>query len=113
MKPIQKTLLTLAVSALLAVPALAGSDLVLTYGANNSAKLTSNLAQPIYLTGFQHSNGYINLALQLAAGQTLPLQLSGSRPTSLWGRALSANGKPLAGHTPDADGGYELSVLIQ
>lgn len=111
MKAIQKSILSLATTLLLATPALAG-DIVLKPGVNSIA-LTNNLAQAVYVSALVTATDYIGMTMQLGAGKTGTVMFSGPVPTSLTAHAFPENGQPLAGHTPSPQGFYVLSVSVE
>ncbi len=114
MKSLRKFLLPLAVGAILATPALA-ADLVLTVGSDGQATLTNKLAQSVYVMYLNTSDAQFGLAQPLAAGQSsnLRVNFAGAPTGTVWADGFELSHQPLAGHTPNSNGTYELSVLVQ
>ena len=114
MKSLRKLFFSLATAAVLATPAVA-ADLTLTVSANGQATLTNKLAQPVYVMYLSTSDARIGAAQPLAAGQSkvLRVSLAGAPTGSVWAEGFELNHQPLAGHTLNSSGAYELSVLVQ
>jgi len=111
MKAIQKSLLSLAATLLLATPGLA-NDIALKAGTNDIT-LTNNLTQAVYVVALVSDTDYIALNVQLGAGKSKKVKFSNPVPAPLRAHAFPVGKEPLAGHTPSPQGFYELTISVQ
>lgn len=89
------------------------SDLTLKVASSTAITLTNNLTQPVYLTALLAEGQEFPILMQLGAGKSKKAGFKGAIPPGITARAMSSGGKPLPGHTPDANGNYELSIFVE